>query len=84
MESNAASPVPSRSVSARTWEPLLTPAEAAALLRVHPKTALRFARSQGLPAIRVGKHWRFRESDLTSWADSQVESSRQLSERSES
>lgn len=57
----------------RVWEPLLTPIEAAELLRIHPKTALRLARSHGIPAIRLGKHWRFRTCDLRAWAESQIE-----------
>jgi excisionase family DNA binding protein len=57
----------------KAWEPLLTPIEAAELLRIHPKTALRLARIHGIPAIRLGKHWRFRACDLRSWAESQIE-----------
>ena len=57
----------------RVWEPLLTPIEAAELLRIHPKTALRLARCHGIPAIRLGKHWRFRTCDLSAWAESQIE-----------
>jgi len=57
----------------RVWEPLLTPIEAADLLRIHPKTALRLARSHGIPAIRLGKHWRFRTCDLRAWAESQIQ-----------
>lgn len=57
----------------RVWEPLLTPYEAAELLRIHPKTALRLARSHGIPAIRLGKHWRFRACDLRAWAESQIQ-----------
>jgi excisionase family DNA binding protein len=59
------------------WEPLLVPAEAAAYLGVHSKTAIRMARQHHIPAIRVGKHWRFRRSDLIEFAASQVESTRQ-------
>lgn len=55
-------------------EPLLTPAEAGAYLRVHEKTAIRMARKKQLPALRLGKHWRFRHSDLTAWAAEQVQS----------
>jgi excisionase family DNA binding protein len=43
------------------YEPLLTPAEAGAYLKVHPKTAIRSARQGGIPALRYGKHWRFRK-----------------------
>jgi excisionase family DNA binding protein len=63
-----------------TWEPLLTPIEAATLLRIHPKTALRLARAKNLPAIRLGKHWRFRQCDLTSFVDAQVQSVSQPSD----
>lgn len=56
-----------------TWEPLLTPTDAAAYLRVHPEIAIRLARTKRLPAIRIGKHWRFRHSDLTAWAAEQVQ-----------
>lgn len=59
------------------WEPLLTPVEAGAFLRIHQKTAIRMARMKRLPALRLGKHWRFRHSDLTAWADEQVQSSGQ-------
>ena len=48
----------------RVWEPLLPNIEAADLLRIQVKTALRLARSHGIPAIRLGKHWRFRTCDL--------------------
>lgn len=73
------------SISARPiWEPLLTSEEAADRFRVHPKTVIRMARNHDLPAVRIGKLWRFRESDLARWAEDQVESTRQSSERSES
>ena len=62
------------------WEPLLTPEEVAAYLRVHPKTAIRLARKHIIPAMRLGKHWRFRGSDLTAWAASQVKSGCQSDE----
>lgn len=56
------------------WEPLLTPSEAAAFLRIHEKTTTRMARQRKLPAIRLGKHWRFRMKDLRRWAADQVQS----------
>jgi len=46
---------------------LLTTAEAAALLRVHPKHVYRLLR-RGLPAHRVGGEWRFRGDELLAWA----------------
>jgi len=59
------------------WEPLLTPVEAAAFLRLHEKTVIRMARQRKIPAIRLGKHWRFRKSDLIQFAADQVKSIRQ-------
>ena len=67
----------------RVWEPLLTPIEAAELLRIHPKTALRLARRHGIPAIRLGKHWRSRACDLRAWAETQIEPCDKPSEPSE-
>jgi excisionase family DNA binding protein len=57
--------------------PLWTPTDAAAYLGVHEKTVIRMARLQQVPALRLGKHWRFRESDLTAWAENQIQLSGQ-------
>jgi excisionase family DNA binding protein len=66
------------SVDSKTsLEPLLHPQDAGIYLRLHPKTVIKMARLQQLPALRLGKHWRFRASDLTAWAAEQVESNRQ-------
>jgi excisionase family DNA binding protein len=62
------------------WEPLQTPEDAAAYLRIHPKTVQRLARQRRIPALKVGKGWRFRRSDLDSWAASRVQSPRQPGE----
>ncbi len=48
-------------------DPLLSPAEVAALFRVDPKTVTRWARMKPprIPSIRTpGGHRRFRESDV--------------------
>ncbi|WP_396270790.1 helix-turn-helix domain-containing protein [Granulicella paludicola] len=45
-------------------EPYLDTDEAAAILRVHPKTLQRMARKGEVRGVRVGKLWRFRSSDL--------------------
>ncbi len=58
----------------------MTPAEAGDYLRLHPKTVVRMARQQGVPAIRLGKHWRFRRVDLATWAESRVQSTCQPGE----
>jgi excisionase family DNA binding protein len=46
------------------FEPLLDSEQAAALIRIHPKTLQRYARSGLIAGLRVGKLWRFRASDL--------------------
>jgi excisionase family DNA binding protein len=43
---------------------LLTPAEAAERLRLHPKTVVRMARDGRLPATKIGTGWRFHPDDL--------------------
>jgi excisionase family DNA binding protein len=46
-------------------DPLLTPAEVAAMFRVSPKTVTRWARSGKLTALRtLGGHRRFRSSEV--------------------
>jgi excisionase family DNA binding protein len=46
-------------------EPLLTPAEVAALFRVDPKTVTRWAKAGKLSSIRtLGGHRRYRESEV--------------------
>ena len=60
-----------------TFEPLLTPAEAGVLLRVHAKTAIKMARAKVIQAIRIGKHWRFRASWINEYIAKQLQSSGQ-------
>jgi excisionase family DNA binding protein len=45
--------------------PLLTAAQAAARLGLHPKTVGRMARDGRLPAVKVGTGWRFHPDRLT-------------------
>lgn len=49
------------------FERFLNSREAAALLQIHPKTLQRLARKGELRAMRVGRLWRFRASDLDAW-----------------
>ena len=49
------------------FEPLLSDSEAGELLGLHPKTIQRLARVGELPAIRIGRYWRFRASTLNQW-----------------
>jgi excisionase family DNA binding protein len=49
------------------FEPLLDSEEAAALLKIHPKTLQKLARNGEVDAIQIGKLWRFRASALNRW-----------------
>lgn len=50
---------------------LLTTDEVLAYLKVTPRTIYRLIRAGEIPALRVGRQWRFRRSDLDAWLDSQ-------------
>jgi len=49
------------------FEPLLDGAEAARLLRMHPRTLRAKARARMIPAVQIGRRWRFRASTLNDW-----------------
>jgi excisionase family DNA binding protein len=51
-------------------EPLLDSRQAAAILKVHPRTVQRLVHRGKIHAIHVGKLWRFRASALEAWMDS--------------
>lgn len=51
------------------FEPLLDVTEAAKLLRIHPKTLRVKARRGVIPAVQIGRVWRFRVSALNRWLD---------------
>lgn len=51
------------------FEPLLDSRQAAALLRMHPKTLLSKARKGEVPAIHRGRLWWFRASALNAWIE---------------
>jgi excisionase family DNA binding protein len=53
-----------------SFEPLLDSDEAAALMKIHPKTLQRMARRGEISAIQIGKLWRFRASVLNEWIKS--------------
>ncbi len=55
-----------------SFEPVLDTNEAAGLLKIHPKTLQRMARSGHVPAFRIGDLWRFRASELDEWLRSEV------------
>ena len=60
--------------SAQYIEPLIDTEEAAALLRIHPKTLQRMARRGEVRGYQLGKLWRFRASDLVKCASAEVAS----------
>jgi len=43
--------------------------EAAAVLHYHPKTLRLMARAHKIPAVRVGKLWRFSKERLRDWLE---------------
>ncbi len=47
-----------------SFEPLLDSDQAAAILRIHPKTLQRLARKGRVTGYRIGNLWRFHASDL--------------------
>jgi excisionase family DNA binding protein len=51
------------------FESLLNLQEAALLLGMHPKTLEAMARGGRIPAMKVGKRWRFRVSSLNAWLE---------------
>ena len=49
----------------------LTTEEVLGYLKVTPRTIYRLIRIGELPAVRIGRQWRFRRGDLDSWLDRQ-------------
>jgi excisionase family DNA binding protein len=49
------------------FEPLLNLQEAARLLGMHWKTLEILARKGTVPAVKLGKRWRFRASSINDW-----------------
>jgi excisionase family DNA binding protein len=57
-----------------TYDRLLTVAEVAAIMRVSNMTVYRLIKAGDLPALRVGKNYRIRESEVDRYLlDRQVE-----------
>ena len=53
-------------------EPLLDSDQAAAILKIHPKSLQRMARRGDIRALQIGKVWRFRASVLDEWIQQQL------------
>jgi len=65
--SNQKSTLTTVAMASLSFEPLLDSDEAAALLKIHPKTLQRMARNGEICGMQVGKLWRFRVSALNDW-----------------
>jgi excisionase family DNA binding protein len=66
-----------RDASSRRVETLLTSREAAEVLKIHPKVLERMAKRGEIPALKVGKFWRYSSTALDAWINSRLQSSRQ-------
>jgi len=51
------------------FEPLLSDVEAGQLLGLHPKTIQKLARSGEIPAVHLGRYWRYRATSLNAWVE---------------
>ena len=51
----------------KPFGPILTVAEVARYLRVHPSTIYRLVKRKDLPAFKVGRDWRFDFRKLSEW-----------------
>lgn len=59
----------SQGLQIRQFEPLLNLEEAAKILGMHWKTLERMARNKKVPALKVGKRWKFRLTSLNTWLE---------------
>lgn len=57
-----------------TFERLLDSDEAAALLKIHPKTLQKMARNGQITGVQVGRLWRFRATALNDWLEQKMAS----------
>ena len=51
---------------------ILTVEEVAAYLRLQPQTIYKWAQEKRIPAVKLGKEWRFRKTILDRWLDEQM------------
>jgi excisionase family DNA binding protein len=56
-------------------EVLLTSKEASQVLKIHPKVLERMAKRGEVPALKVGKFWRYRTTAPDTWINSRLQSS---------
>ena len=51
---------------------ILTLEEVAHYLRLKPQTIYKWAQEKRIPAVKLGKEWRFRRSIIDRWLDAQL------------
>jgi PTS system nitrogen regulatory IIA component len=51
---------------------ILTLEEVAQYLRLKPQTIYKWAQERRIPAVKLGKEWRFRKSILDRWLDERI------------
>ena len=51
---------------------ILTVEEVAHYFRLKPQTIYKWAQERRIPAVKLGKEWRFRKSVLDRWLDEQM------------
>ena len=51
---------------------ILTLEEVARFLRLKPQTIYKWAQERRIPAVKLGKEWRFRKSILDRWLDQKI------------
>jgi excisionase family DNA binding protein len=51
---------------------ILTLEEVASYLRLTPQTIYKWAQEKRIPAVKLGKEWRFRKSIIDRWLDEQI------------
>lgn len=51
---------------------ILTLEEVARYLRLKPQTIYRWAQERRIPAVKLGKEWRFRKTILDRWLNEQM------------
>jgi excisionase family DNA binding protein len=49
------------------FEPLLDDKQVGQMLNLHPKTVQKLARRGEIPAVHIGRYWRFRASSIDEW-----------------
>jgi len=61
-----------RDMNAHSNHEILTLEEVALYLRLKPQTIYKWAQEKRIPAVKLGKEWRFRKRILDRWLDEQM------------